>query len=327
MAVIQDVAKLAGVSVATVSRVMNDSTNVLPETVTKVRSAMETLNYQPNLASRNLRSRKSQMILVVIPDFSNPFWGDILDGMDQEAERNNYKLIIYASHSNAERERNALAMLNQRQADGAILLSPVLHQSELIALDQKHPIVQCCEYAEGSTLPHVSINNYIASYQAVEYLARIGHQKIAMISSTNGFVSTSQREEGFKKALEDQHLSYNAQYLQRGSYSFDSGYEKAQMLLRQAEHPTAILAISDTVAAGCLCAITEAGLRCPRDVAVIGFDNIPMSQMLYPKLSTVSQPRTQLGSSAVQMLIERLNGSKDCRQFFLPHELVIRQST
>lgn len=327
MAVIKDVAKLAGVSVATVSRVMNDSGNVSPESVQRVRAAMETLHYSPNLASRNLRSNKSNMILVIIPEFSNPFWGDILEGMDQEAQRSGYKLIISASHSNTDQERNALFMLQQRQADGAILLSPVLSQAELNAIDQKFPLVQCCEYTEGSVLPHVSINNYSAAFEASEHLIRMGHKKIAMISSTNHFVSTIQREQGYFASLAKHNIEPFPNYLLHGSYSFNSGYEKALQLISLSDPPTAILSISDTVAAGCLCAINEKGLSCPDDISVIGFDNIPLSNMLYPKLSTISQPRQTLGHTAVQMLVERLNGSTECRQFFVPHELIIRQSS
>lgn len=327
MASIQDVAELAGVSVATVSRVMNNSNNVSPKSVQKVQSAIDELNYAPNWASKNLRSKKSNMILIVIPEFSNIFWGDILDGMDQEAERNHYKLIITTSHGNVTQERSALSMLKQHQADGAILLSPVLSQSELAAIDSTHPIIQCCEYTENSTLPHVSIDNFTASYQATEYLIRMGHKKIAMVSSTNHFSSTIQRELGFNKALSQYHIPLLENYLLRGNYSFSSGYEKMKLLLSNPEPPSAVLAISDTVAAGCLAAIDGCGLSCPKDVSVIGFDNIQLSTMVHPKLSTVSQPRNQLGVTAVQMLMDRLNGNMDNRQVFLPHELIIRQSS
>ena len=327
MASIQDVAELAGVSVATVSRVINNANNVSPQSIQKVREAINTLHYSPNWASRNLRSKKSNMILIVIPEFSNPFWGDILEGMDQEAQRNHYKLIIATSHSNIDQERSALSLLKQQQADGAILLSPVLSQSELIGIDQKYPIIQCCEYTENSTLPHVSIDNYTATYEATEYLIRMGHQKIAMISSTNHFVSTTQRELGFNKALSQYNISLPDRYLLRGNYSFSSGYEKTKQLLSSQVPPSAIVAISDTVAAGCLAAIDHSRLSCPKDVTVIGFDNIQLSTMVHPKLSTVSQPRNQLGVSAVQMLLDRLNGNTDVQPTFLPHELVIRQST
>jgi LacI family repressor for deo operon, udp, cdd, tsx, nupC, and nupG len=327
MAVIQDVAKMANVSVATVSRVMNDSTNVLPETAKKVLEAMETLNYHPNTFSRNLRLNKSGMILVALPEFSNPFWGDVLEGIDQEAQRHGYNLLVYPTHSNPEQEQKALALLQQKRADGALMLSPVLSLEKLMEADKNHPIVQCCEYKEGGRLPHVSVNNYVAEYQAVEHFIKLGHRRIAMISSTNGFISTIQRENGYRKALEDSGIAVDEKLILRGSYSFDSGYEKAAILLNYANRPTAIVTVSDTIAAGCLCAIQEADLLCPKDVAVIGFDNISMSKMLYPKLSTINQPRRRIGETAIEILLERLNGSNECRQLFLPHELVIRQSS
>lgn len=327
MAAIRDVAKLAGVSVATVSRVLNDSSNVLPETAKKVLDAIEYLNYQPNSSSRSLRRNESRMILVAIPDFTNPFWGDILEGMDDEAQRHQYNLLIYPTDSIPDRELHAFDLLKQKRADGAILLSPVLSYERLVAIDRQSPIVQCCEYKDGSELPHVSINNFEAAYQVVEHFIKTGHRRIAMISSTNGFVSTIQREQGYRKALENYGIPIEENLILRGNYNFDSGYEKANILLSLSKRPTAIMAISDTVAAGCLCAIQEANLRCPEDIAVIGFDNIPMSKMLYPKLSTVTQPRRRLGKLAVEMLIERINGSKECRQIFLPHELIIRQSS
>ena len=327
MASIQDVAKLAGVSVATVSRVMNNATNVSPASVRKVQSAVESLNYSPNWASRNLRSKKSNMLLVVIPEFSNPFWGDILEGMEQEAQKYHYKLIITTSHSNIYQERIALSLLKQRQADGAILLSPVLPQAELIDVDENHPLIQCCEYTEDSPLPHVSIDNYSALCDVMEYLIRLGHTKIAMVSSTNHFVSTIQREKGYADTLAKHRIHVPDEYLLRGTYSYTSGYERMRQLLAEQEPPTAVVAISDTVAAGCLSAIDDSGLSCPNDIAVIGFDNIQLSSMLLPKLSTVSQPRLQLGATAVQMLLDRLNGNRTAQHIFLPHELVIRQSS
>ncbi len=325
MANIQDVAKACGLSVATVSRALNGSTSVLPETAEKVRQAAKMLDYNFLPVRRATRSGKSRAILVVMEEFTNPFFSDILEGMNQAARKQGYHLLIMVTHSQSDRAREALMMLYKKQADGVVFLGSLLPETELVELNKQYPLVLCCEYHEHTALSRVSIDNYLAAYQAVSHMIRMGHKRICMISSLNGAISTVQRERAYIQALKDYHIESEPDILQ-GTYSYDSGYEKARILLRRVELPFAIFAISDTLAAGALCAVAEQNMLCPRDVAVMGFDNIDMAKMFYPKLSTVNQPRREIGVTAIEMIIERLNGKNECRQVFLPHDLIIRQS-
>lgn len=328
MAKIIDVAKRINVSPATVSRVLNNSTSVKPETREKVLRAIEEMNYSPNHSSQSLRRQQSQTLLVLIPDFANPFYGDILDGMDEAARIRGYRLLQVSTYSEPRREREAVRLLETKQADGAIFLAPSLSLEELHSLNERYSIVQCCEYLPNDDqIPRVSIDNYAAAYEAASHLIQVGHRRIAMFSSTNAFISTSKREQAYRDALADKGIPFEERLLIRGSYSFDSGIASAQRILEMPDRPTAILTISDAVAAGAVRRIFDEGLSVPGDIAVMGFDNIDLARMITPPLSTIAQPLRQLGKTSVQMLIDRIEGHLVNKELYLPFELVLRKST
>lgn len=219
-------------------------------------------------------------------------------------------------------------MLSQRQADGVVLMSPTLSPDELQLLGTQFPVVQCCEYVEGINVPFVSVNNFLAFYEAAIYLIRAGHSAIAMCSSANNYISTRLREEGFRKAHADTGLPILESYIRKGSYSFESGYENAQVFLNMQPRPTAIMGVADVVAAGAISAIVAAGLSVPDDISVMGFDNLSMARMIQPTLSTISQPRGRLGRAAIELLLERISGNTtQPHELLLPHEIIIRHST
>lgn len=324
---VREVARLAGVSSATVSRVLNQSDKVQSETRRRVLDAMEQLQYAPNMSSRNLRRQETRMILVIVPTLSNPFYSEILAGMDARTREAGYSLLVSASNSFPDRERTLIRMLGQRQADGVILMAPSLPRDELAALGAKYPLVQCCEYQEDIGLSYVSVDNHRAFYEATAYLIRTGHHLIAMSSSDNGYPSTRLREQGFRDAHRDAGLPVDEQLIRQGSYTFESGYENMQVFLALERRPSAVMGVSDVVAAGCISAIVNAGLSVPGDISVMGFDDLDMARMLQPTLSTVMQPRRRLGRAAVDLLLERLQGGQRAHALRLPHELIIRHST
>lgn len=328
MATIQDVAKMAGVSVATVSRVLNNSSSVTEETRHHVQEAIQKLNYQPNLLGRNLRRLETRMILVLLPTISNTFYSKIVKGMEGVGHKNDYNIMICDTGSNAERERTYLNLLKNKLVDGVIFMAPELSKEELSGIGKHFPVVQCCEYREGAEVSHISINNFDAAYQAVRHLIHIGHQKIGMISGDNHFISTFQREEGYKKALEDAGLSFNPSHIIKGEYGFKSGLRAAQQFLAMDEKPTAIFAASDMMAIGAIKAIKQKGFSVPKDMAVIGFDNISFSTMVEPQLTTVAQPQYDIGCMAMELLLKRIKGELDKPQYiYVEHELIIREST
>lgn len=324
---IHEVARLAGVSSATVSRVLNQSEKVLPETRQRVMDAVASLEYTPNSNSRSLRTRQSKILLVMLPSLSNPFYSDILAGMDACAHEYGYSMMVTATYSSASRERELVRLLRERQADGVIMLASTLPADEMRALGSQFAVVECCEYTEGSGISFVSVDNFAASREATAYLIRAGHRLIGMSSSTNNFPSTRLREEGFRRAHEEAGIVMNPALIRRGNYTFESGYENAQIFMGMQPRPTAVMAISDVVAAGLISAFSSAGLNVPGDISVMGFDNLDMAKMIQPTLSTVMQPRRRLGRTAVEMLLEQLRGGRERHQLMLPHELIIRHST
>jgi LacI family transcriptional regulator, repressor for deo operon, udp, cdd, tsx, nupC, and nupG len=328
MATIQDVAKMAGVSVATVSRVINNSTSVVEETRENVLQAIKKLNYEPNLLGRNLRRSQTKMILVLLPNIANPFYSKIVKGIEDVGHKNGYNVMLCNTNSNRDREKVYLEMLKNKLYDGVIFMAPELTKEELSLIGMSYPVVQCCEYKEGTAVSHVSIDNFQASYKAVSHLISLGHKKIGIISCKSKFVSTKQREEGYKKALEDSGLKFGTEFIEYGDYSFKSGLRAAKQMLNRIDKPTAIFSISDMMAIGALRAVKEEGLKVPYDVAVVGFDNISFSAMCDPRLTTIAQPKYDLGCAAMELLIKQIKGElKEPKDISMEYELLIRESS
>lgn len=328
MSTIQDVARLAGVSVATVSRVLNNSSSVTGKTKETVLEAIKKLDYQPNLLGRNLRRAETRMVLVLLPNISNPFYPGVVKGIEDVAHKNGFNIMLCNTDSDRSREKICLEMLKNRLSDGVVFMAPELDKTELTDIGRDFPVVQCCEYKEGAVVSHVSIDNTAAAYKAVKHLLGLGHRRIGMISSNNSFLSTIQRESGYRKALEEAGISFDADLVKYGDYSFISGLRAANQLLSSKDKPTALFAISDIMAIGALRAVKENGLKVPDDIAVIGFDNISFSSMYDPPLTTISQPRYDIGCVAMELLLKQIRGElKNPRDVVLEYELVIREST
>lgn len=325
---IQDVAKAAGVSVATVSRVLNKSSSVTRSTREAVLDAIKQMDYRPNLLGRNLRRTETRLILALLPNIANPFYARIVKGMEDIARKNGYNVMLCNTDSNAERERVYLELLKNRLADGVIFMAPEIDGKELTAIGRDFPVVQCCEYKEGAQVPLASIDNHTAAKKAAKHLISLGHKRIGMISCDNSFLSTIRREQGFKMALEEAGIVFDEQLVVYGDYSFKSGRRAAFSLLALDERPTAIFAISDIMAIGVLRAAREKGLRVPEDLAVVGFDNISFASMCSPMLTTVSQPKYDIGCTAMELLLRKMRGElKEPVDIVLENELVIREST
>jgi len=327
-ATIKDVAKDAGVSAATVSRVINNSPTVTASTRETVMAVIKKLNYQPNLLGRNLRRTETRLILVLLQNMANPFYARIVKGIEDVGHKNGYHVMLCNTDSDHEREKVYLELLRNRLADGVIFMAPMLGKEELTEIGKRFPVVQCCEYKEGAQVSHVSIDNHAAAYKAVRHLISAGHRRIGMISCRNSYVSISQRESGYKKALEDAGITFEEEYIKYGDYGFNSGLRAANQLLSMDDRPTAIFAISDLMAIGALRAIREKGLSVPEDVAAAGFDNISFSSMCNPMLTTISQPKYDLGCLAMDLLLKQIRGeAKEHKGIFLEYELIIREST
>ena len=314
-------------SVATISRVLNEEDNVSPETREHVWDVVKRMGYTPNVLGRNLRVKATRKILVLVPSLSNQFYASVIRGMETVARREQYQVLISATYSKKETDKELISMLYNRSVDGIILLSSQLSSEELTEIAQSKPLVLCCEYTDGAVLPAVTIDNYQAGFQAVENLIRLGHQKIAIISNDTVF-SARQRSQGYRDALETYHCPYIAEYCVNTEYTFQAGVSATKKLLKLKEPPTAVFAISDVLAAGVVKELYAQGKQPGKDIDVFGFDNTSLAKMITPSLSTISQPRRQMGEQAMKLLLQKIGDiHAENPLVILPHQVILRQST
>lgn len=332
MSSIADVAKEANVSVATVSRVINNSGAVTVETTKRVQKAIDKLSYEPNLAARNLRKEESGIILILTPNLSNPYYTTIISGIGDSANDEGYSAFLCNTGGDRGREEAFLKMLDRKRADGAVLLASEPGSGWLKRYAGQFSIVQCSEFDPNIAIPHVCVDNYAASVEATNYLISLGHTKIATISSTNNYISTCQRLKGYRDALSEAGLPLKDDYIYRAArdYAFKSGLNAAKSLLSLKDRPTALFCVSDTLALGSIIGAQEMGYSVPDDVSVIGFDDVENTTMMHPYITSIAQPCYDIGKYGAQMLFRNMrgdNGSSLEKQIILPHNLTIREST
>jgi LacI family transcriptional regulator, repressor for deo operon, udp, cdd, tsx, nupC, and nupG len=327
MANIQEVAQKAGVSVATVSRVLNNATSVTPKTRLKVENAIKELNYEPSMLGRNLRNSESRLLLVLIPSISNPFYAEIINGIENIAIANHYNILLCDTDSNPQRENIYFNMVKNKLSDGIISMDPTVNMQKLSELAEKHSVILCSEYDEDSSIPYVTIDNEIAAYHAVKHLIKLGNEKIALINSDEKYLYARQRRKGYERALNEFGIPIRKEWIYNSNQlDFQDGVQAMRMLLKLDEKPTAVFAVSDTLAIGALKELNGRGLQVPKDMAIVGFDNISFSNMTNPTLTTIAQPMYKMGCTAATMLINSIKGIK-VESVFLDHELIIREST
>ena len=303
---IQKIAQLAGVSVATVSRVLNNSDTVKAKNRDRVLQASKEANYQPNLLARQLRTSRSFMILVMVSNIANPFCAEVVKGIEEQAEKNGYRILLCNSGSDIERSRSGLSLLTGKMVDGIITMDAFTRLTELAALIGDAPWVQCAEYADAGAVSCVGINDVDASQHVVSRLADGGRQRIALINHDLSYKYARLRERGYKSVLHLRDLSYQAiEYA--SDLSAAAGMAAMTRLLAAEPRPDAVFAVSDTLAAGALRAIEKAGLRIPQDIAVVGFDGTELSEMVSPPLSTIKQPSRDIGRKAVDLLLNKID--------------------
>jgi LacI family transcriptional regulator len=326
---IYDVAREAGVSMATVSRVVNNNPNVKPQTRKKVYEAIERLGYRPNAVARGLASKKTTTVGVVIPDIANAIFAEVARGIEDIANMYHYNIILCNSDKRKEKEIRVINTLLEKQVDGLLFMGGAVTDDHLQAFSSSNvPIVLCATTDEKGTMPSVDIDHEGAAYDAVSRLISEGHRRIGMISGTlqdpaNGFA----RYQGYKRALETAGIAFDERYVRIGNYKYESGMEAAQYFLELEERPTAIFAATDEMAIGAIHAIQDAGLSVPGDVSVIGVDNIRMASMVRPQLTTVAQPMYDIGAVSMRLLTKLMKKeSVEQAKVVLPHELIVRRS-
>lgn len=324
---IQKIARLAGVSVATVSRVLNNSDTVKALNREKVLHAIKASNYQPNLLARQLRTARSSMILVMVSDISNPFCAELVKGIEEQAEKNSYRILLCNSGSDIERSRSSLQLLAGKMVDGIITMDAFSKLPELAQLIGETPWVQCAEYADAGDVSCVGIDDVQASKHVVAYLADRGRQRIALINHDLSYKYAQLRQAGYQQQLIQQERSWQA-ITYATELSFNAGKQAMEALLAAPERPDAVFAVSDTLAAGALSAIHAAGLRVPQDIAVTGFDGSDLAEMVTPPLSTLAQPSRDMGRKAFTLLLNKIDQpDSPAQRIMMDWHFVVRAST
>lgn len=327
MATIRDIAREACVSVATVSRVLNNNDLVAEKTRKKVELAIQALNYQPSMLGRNLRTSKSQLMLVLLPSTSNPFYSKIIKGIQDTGIKNHYHLLLCETDSKPERENIYFNMLKNKLADGMISMDPTINLAKLNELAEIHPVIFCSEYEQGGNIPYVSIDSEMGAYEAVKHLVSTGNKKIALINSEEKFLYARLRKAGYERALIEFNLPIQKEWIvHTKDLEFESGAWGMRKLLDLEVKPDAVFAVSDTLAIGAMKALDMHHDQESNPIAIIGFDNISFSTMTNPTLSTIEQPMYKMGVCAAEMLMKRMKGEK-VKSIILDHKLIIREST
>lgn len=327
-ATVQDVAKTAGVSVGTVSRVLNKSPAVSESSKEKVNAAIRQLNYRPLASARDLRRDRTMRILALAKNLNSPIISEAFRGVGDAAALSGYVSLIAPTSGDLVREDQLVDMLRNGSVDGLILFSPTMPDEHVNDLAEQLSVVQVCEVADSEAAFGVSIDDRQAALDITRHLIATGGRRLAMIGN-RAARSGRLREEGFRLAAAEAGLPVDRSLFAEEDFDFHTGRSLTRKLLAMDPLPDAVFCGSDTVAAGCVREITDAGLRVPEDIAVAGFDDSVQAEMCVPELTTIRQPAYDMGRLAFKELLARMTGAGEHRRgrTFLPHELVVREST
>ena len=329
---IHEVAKRAGVSTATVSRVMSGHKHaVSPETRERVMRVVTSLRYEPNSAAKNLRTLRSGKLLVMVPDISNPFFSLILQGIEEAATREGYAVLLGDTQHDQKREERYALMLRKKEADGLIFLGHRVPNEVARLVKETAPrcaaVVNGCEFTPSIGVPSVHIDNARAAYEAMDHLYGLGHRRIGIV--TGPLISPLSHDRLMGTMLRAKEASSQSTLtVLTGDFSIESGAEAAIQLLDKTDAPTAVFCFNDEMAIGAMETARGRGLRVPEDLSVVGFDDIRFARHLNPPLTTVAQPMREIGEGCVRLLLEILRGNAIAPvSLTLPHQFIVRSTT
>lgn len=346
MTTLADVAKKVGVSCTTVSRYINGSGYVSPETSVEIEKAIAELNYKPNMIAKSLVTKKTHTIGLIIASIINPFYPDVVLGVEDESYEKGYNVIL-CNADGKKRENEYIDILLEKCVDGIIFSHLDVNFKQVLMLKKlKVSSVLIDNETPGLDTGNILTNDVLGGFLAAEHLALIGHKKIGLIhgslkyndqkkekfyTETFQFRIWNNRLKGFLKALEKYGINLNPDYVQEGDGTADNGVEGGYRAMRQIlnlkDLPTAIYAQNDLMAVGAVNAVHEAGLKIPADISIVGHDGIELSKIIYPKLTTVQQPRYTIGRTAAQLLIEMITKGAVRKEIILDPALVLRETT
>ncbi len=333
---IKQVAELAGVSIATVSRCLNEPSRVREKTRLRVQDAIVRTGYEPNTLARNFRRGRTNLIMVVLPSVGDPFFTEVLQGIRSVVDAEGYSLIISETQFNTMNADEVGAMLVTRQADGVILLASVFpFGGEVLTRAKRRgqPIVIGCETLSAALadFPSVHIDNIRAAREATEHLLGLGHRRIAFVTAGAGSPLTRDREEGYREAMAAAGETVRPGWVVEGGLSLEGAIRATGDLLTHPERPTAVFCGNDEMALGAMHAIHQDGLNIPGDLSVMGFDDIRYAATASPTLSTIAQPAREIGRRVARRMLNAIDGGPDAsarrgEPEIVPHRLVLRNS-
>jgi DNA-binding LacI/PurR family transcriptional regulator len=332
MSSLKDVAKYADVSITTVSRVMNDSGKVNPETRERVQKAMRKLGYQPSRVAQRLRATKghSKLLGLIIPDIQNQFYSNIVRGIEDVAYGRDYAVILCNSDENPSKEKFYLDVLQSESVDGVIL--PPIHQYSKVVeglVEAGIPVVCVDRKLVREAVDTVVINNKKGGFLAVNHLIELGHKRIAILSSSSQFSSFEERQQGYEKALSLNGIQVDPELIREGDpRSSDNARELTMELLALSSPPTAIFATNNLMTLGTLEAVNEAGLKIPEDISVVGFDDMPWAKAITPPLTVIKQPGYEMGRRSAELMFQRIEDPRrEPVQVIMEPSIILRSST
>ncbi len=325
---IRQVARQAGVSIATVSRALTTPDKVSDKTLKKVLAQVERSRYKPNLLARNFRSKRAYSVVVLVPNIANPFFAEIIRGIEQVAQQHGYAVLLGDTEGREDREAYYVGLVETRQADGLIQLHPRLPKAARGANGSLDiPLVNACEYIEDAPCPRVGIDNVAAAREMTRYLLDLGHRRIGVVLGPDSSPLTSDRLRGYKLGLRAAKIAADDALIAQGDFTMRSGSAAAEQLFKARQPPTAVFCFNDEMALGAIRFLKGTGRSVPHDVSVVGFDDIEFASFCDPPLTTIEQPTREIGNKAMSLLFEMLNGAKpEASMHTLPIKLIVRDS-
>ncbi len=325
MSSIRQVANLAGVSVATVSRALSSPEKVSDKTLKKVQAAIEKAHYRPNLLARNFRSTRAYAILVLIPDIANPFFGEVIQSIEDRAQHRGYGVLLGDTQDDKAKELEYMKMVETRLADGVIQLRPFapFPPSE----QGRIAYVNACG-SEGTPGPVIRIDNVNAAKTIVDYLISLGHRRIGLISGLAENPHSEDRFSGYLQSLKEANIKFDESLVAEGDFTMWSGLNAANYFCQMKQRPTALFCMNDEMALGALQTLKANNISVPHEMSVTGFDDIKNAKYFNPALTTVAQPSEEMGKVAVDTLLHIVEDETLTQsEFVLPYEFIVRKST
>ena len=329
MPTIHDVAKEAGVSISTVSRVIQGASNVLPETRARVEEVIRKLDYHPNRLAQQFRAQQTKNILVIVPEYGNTFFTDILAGIESVASKHDYNVLLVDSHGKGAIESRSYEMLSQKLVDGIITFSISISKDELRQLAKQYPIVVGIRYFGDGSIANVTIDNIKATRDITNYMMNLGHKRICYLAGNTDMPVYMDRLDGYLEAISHRGLPIDQKLILSCEPSFQGGYNAiTSQINNSGVEFSAIVAAGDSMAIGAIRALNDRKRKVPDDVAVAGFDDIELSSLFNPTLTTVRQPKYQIGVRSMEKLLDLIAGKNLANgRDILNYELIIRESS